>query len=336
MSDDLFSDAVAQLLSDQCTPAVVRAIEAGGEHHSLWQHIEFAGFADALLPEDKGGAGMSLADVYPIWALCGAHALPVPLAETMLCRALLAAAGITAPKGSLTLATGTLNAQGTLTCDTVRCGRVADHVLAVLPDRLLVLPTAKATATDAGFCLDATLQWSAADVAAAPSAQGTLDVRTLQACLYSAQLAGALESVFQRTLAYANDRNQFGRPIGKFQAIQHQLSVMAEHVFAARMAAQLGCHSDQGIQLNRQRVAVAKARTSEAALEVASLAHSIHGAIGFTAEFDLQLYTRRLHLWRQAAGSETYWHGVLGAALLDAPDTTTLDLIRRITDTATV
>ena len=332
MTDDLFSDAVAQLLTDQCTPAVVRAIEAGGAHHSLWQHIESAGFADALLPEDKGGAGMGLADAYPVWALCGAHALPVPLAETMLCRALLTGAGLTPPTGSMTLANAGLNAHGQLTGDTVRCGRTADHVLTVLSDSILVLPTATATATDAGFCLDATLQWSAADVSAAPSANCSFDVRILQACLYSAQLAGALMSVFQRTLTYANDRNQFGRPIGKFQAIQHQLSVMAEHVFAARMAAQLGCHSGDGIHPDRQRVAVAKARTSEAALEVASLAHSIHGAIGFTAEFDLQLYTRRLHLWRQAAGSETYWHGVLGAALLDALDTSTLDLIRHITD----
>lgn len=332
MTDDLFSDAVVQLLADQCAPATVRAIEAGGEHRKLWQHIESAGFADALLPEDQGGAGMGLADVYPVWALCGAHALPVPLAETMLCRALLAGAGLTPPAGSMTLANATLNVHGQLTCDTVRCGRLADHVLAVLPERVAVLPCTQASAIDAGFCLDATLQWSAADVAAAPSARGTFDVRTLQACLYSAQLAGALMSVFQRTLAYANDRHQFGRPIGKFQAIQHQLSVMAEHVFAARMAAQLGCSCGNGVQPDRQRVAVAKARTSEAALEVASLAHSIHGAIGFTAEFDLQLYTRRLHLWRQAAGSETYWHGVLGAALLDAPETSTLDLIRQLTD----
>lgn len=336
MQDDLFSDAVAQLLSDQCTPAAVRAIEAGGDHRSLWQHLETSGFADALLPESQGGAGLNLADAYPVWALCGAHALPLPLAETMLSRALMVGAGLTPPAGSLTLATATLTAQGELVCDTVRCGRVADQVLTVLPDRLALLPVSQAAVTDAGFCLDATLQWSAADVAAAPSAKATLDVRTLQACLYSAQLAGALMSVFQRTLAYANDRNQFGRPIGKFQAIQHQLSVMAEHVFAARMAAQLGCYSDQGIQPHRERVAVAKARTSEAALEVASLAHSIHGAIGFTAEFDLQLDTRRLHLWRQAAGSETYWHGVLGTALVDAPDSTALDLIRRITDTTPV
>jgi acyl-CoA dehydrogenase len=132
--------------------------------------------------------------------------------------------------------------------------------------------------------------------------------------------------VFSRTLQYANDRNQFGRPIGKFQAIQHQLSVISEHVFAARMAAQMGCSGD------RLRVAIAKARTGEAALEVAALSHSIHGAIGFTEEFDLQMYTRRLHAWRQAGGSESYWHDVLGTELVDHRQGLALDLIRATTD----
>ena len=81
---------------------------------------------------------------------------------------------------------------------------------------------------------------------------------------------------------------------------------MSEHVFAARMAAQLGC-SGAGLAADRLpdrlRVATAKARCSEAALVVSELAHAIHGAIGFTAEYDLQLYTRRLHAWRQAAGT---------------------------------
>jgi acyl-CoA dehydrogenase len=155
------------------------------------------------------------------------------------------------------------------------------------------------------------------------------DLQIYQACIYSAQLAGALMKVFNQTLQYANDREQFGRSIGKFQAIQHQLSVISEHVFAARMAAQIGCSSSSAIP-NRLKVAVAKARTSEAALEVAGLSHSIHGAIGFTAEFDLQLFTRRLHLWRQAAGSESYWHDVLGAELVSHRSGLSLDLIAQI------
>ncbi|MGD9551179.1 MAG: acyl-CoA dehydrogenase family protein, partial [Burkholderiaceae bacterium] len=168
---------------------------------------------------------------------------------------------------------------------------------------------------------------------AATPVPGTHDIRTLQAALYAAQIAGALMAVFTRTLQYANERQQFGKPIGKFQAIQHQLAVISEHSFAARMAAQLGLRA-RGVQPERLHAAVAKARTSEAALEVAALAHSIHGAIGFTAEFDLQLYTRRLHNWRQAAGSESYWHDVVGQALLERGDALSLDLLRAVTDLA--
>ena len=189
--------------------------------------------------------------------------------------------------------------------------------------------------TPAAFCLDAGLQWPAAQMQAAPLLDLQLpegnDLRTLQACLSASQLSGALMAVFQRTLQYANERNQFGRPIGKFQAIQHQLAVMSEHVFAARMAAQLGC-SGEGIAPVRLRVAVAKARTSEAALVVAELGHSIHGAIGFTEEYDLQLWTRRLHAWRQTAGTESYWHDVAGACLVQQHQGLTLDLLRQTTD----
>jgi acyl-CoA dehydrogenase len=105
---------------------------------------------------------------------------------------------------------------------------------------------------------------------------------------------------------------------------------MSEHVFAARMAAQLGCNG-AGVLPDRLRVATAKARCSEAALAVAEFAHAIHGAIGFTEEYDLQLFTRRLHAWRQTAGSEAYWYGVAGEALLQHPGMT-LDIVRRITD----
>jgi len=65
---------------------------------------------------------------------------------------------------------------------------------------------------------------------------------------------------------------------------------------------------------------------------MAALSHAVHGAIGFTAEFDLQLYTRRLHAWRQTAGSESYWHSVLGEELVDRHRGLAIDLIRATTD----
>ncbi len=346
-ADDLFSDAARQLLSEQCTPQVVRNIEAGQSAQPLWHLIEASGFADALVDEAGGGAGLSLSAVYPVLELCGAFALPVLLAETMLARALLSQAQVNIPAGSIALggAAQSANASASVVCDCVHGGRVADWVLVTRPGRLggnagdvssvmsLLLPVSKATKSTSGFCLDAKLEWPQAVVSESVQLPCNYDVKQLQACLYAAQLAGAMQAVFSRTLQYANDRTQFGRPIGKFQAIQHQLSVMAEHAFAARMAAQMGCRSST-FTPQRLCVAVAKARTSEAAVEVAALAHSIHGAIGFTQEFDLQLYTRRLHLWRQAGGSESYWYSVLGEALVDQHDGLALDLMRSVTDFA--
>lgn len=329
--DDLFTDALRQLLAGQCTPQLVREIESGQPAAPLWSQLEESGFADALVSEAQGGAGLGLSDAFPLLELCGSYAVPVPLAETMLARALLADAGVKRPVGSITFAQAALSPDGRIHCPLVPCGQVADWVLVSHGSACLLLPVAQAEKLPAVFPLDAALAWPAAAGKAAQQVPGEHDLRTIQACIFAAQLAGALMSVFTRTLQYANDRNQFGRPIGKFQAIQHQLSVISEHTFAARMAAQIGCHAQAGTP-ERLRVAVAKARTSEAALEVAALSHSIHGAIGFTEEFDLQLFTRRLHAWRQAAGCESYWHAVLGEELVDRRSGPALDLLRTTTD----
>ena len=338
-TDDVFSDALRQLLTAQCTPHVVRDIEAGQSTEALWQLIEASGFADALVSEAQGGAGLGLPAVYGLLELCGSFCLPVPLAETMLARALLAQAGVQRPAGSIALGRASSSTDGSVVCNIVLCGQVADWVLVLQGESqlatsgnvCLLLPASKAAKSPAGFCLDAMLTWSPSAVATAQRFNGHHDIQTLQGCIYAAQLAGAMQAVFSRTLQYANDRNQFGRPIGKFQAIQHQLAVISEHAFVARMAAQMGCRSSTFVP-DRLCVAVAKARTSEAAVEVAALSHSIHGAIGFTKEFDLQLYTRRLHRWRQAGGSESYWHTVAGEALVDHHRGLSLDLIRSTTD----
>ncbi|MEG1282220.1 MAG: acyl-CoA dehydrogenase family protein [Comamonas sp.] len=347
--DHLIVDALRDLLTGQCTPAVVRAIEnevvmptgqslaanstqASSSAAQLWAQIEETGFADLLLPESAGGAGLALRDAFAVWDLLGQHAMPLPLAETMLARAWLAQAGLVVPQGAITLAPQ-LHGHGhgdVLVATSVRSARVADWVLAGQGDQLYLLSVADAVLSPSPFVLDADLQWSAAALAKAPSCAAPAPLLPAYAGLLSALLAGGLTATFEKTLQYANDRQQFGRPIGKFQAIQHELAVMAEHVSAGRMAAQIACEAD-GIIAEPLKVAVGKARTSEAAVEVAALAHSVHGAIGFTTEFDLQLYTRRLHLWRQTAGSEGYWQLQAGQALL-AADGMGLDVIRQITD----
>jgi acyl-CoA dehydrogenase len=335
MQDTSFSNALQALLQDKCTPAVVRAIEAdttGSAHQPLWQAIESSGFADAMRNETQGGGNLTLNNVFSLFMLFGQHCIPIPLAQTMLARGWLDERSVSVPIGSIALANGSFNDRGDLICSNITSGSLCDWVLTTVlgsENFSLLLPSNAATATPAVFPTDCSLRWSK-QIVANQNRLPAMDIKLHLACIYAAQLAGALVAVFERTLQFANDRQQFGKPIGKFQAIQHQLSVMAEHVFAARMAAQIGTYS-ASITPDLYRVAVAKARTSEAALEVAALSHSIHGAIGFTEEFDLQLFTRRLHLWRQAAGSESYWHNVLGQALL-TQDSLALDLIRKTTD----
>ena len=103
---------------------------------------------------------------------------------------------------------------------------------------------------------------------------------------------------------------------------------MAEHALRARMAAQTGCA--HGFPPSPAAAAIAKGVTSNAAAAMIAIAHGVHGAIGFSEEFDLQLYTRRLHEWRMAWGSEQYWDGVLGALRLASADGTTFDFVRAL------
>ena len=327
--DNLLADAVEQLLADHATPAVVRSIEGGDSstaRSALWAAIEESGFCDALMPESMGGSGLALRDVLTVSEACGRHALPLPLAQTLAARALLAQAGHRPPKGSIALATGSLLAGRALM---VSYGAVADALLVNDGDRLVLLDVQQAERANLGDGgVDARLAWSAAALDhPLASLRSSTDLRAVEALLLAAQMAGAMREVLERTLQYANQRVQFGRSIGKFQAIQHQLSVMAEQVAAATMAVRMACATG-AITAEPLAAAVAKARTSEAVVPVASIAHAVHGAIGITQEFDLQLLTRRLHAWRVAAGSESYWNARIGAALLADPQATLPEFVR--------
>jgi hypothetical protein len=150
--------------------------------------------------------------------------------------------------------------------------------------------------------------------------------RRLGALVRAAGIAGAATWLLDASAAYAGDRVQFGKPIGRQQALQQQLAVMAEQVTAARMAVELGCAG--GMPLTLAPAATAKIVTSIAAPQVAAIAHAVHGAIGISAEHDLQLYTRRLHGWRVDHGAESYWEHRLGAERIRGGAERSVDWIR--------
>ena len=329
---DVFADAIEQLLSHHCPPQQVRRIEAGGDGGALWSELLASGFADALVPEAAGGAGLTTRECFPIVFACGYHALPLPFAQTLLVRGLLARAQetgtVSCPQGPIAIADHSERcADGAIRCARVSFGGVAQWILAELDDTAFLLPVAAASRSGANghAVLSVDLCWSSLP----PDAReihGVFDCRVIGAAIHAALLAGAQQRVLTMTLAYANDRSQFGKAIGKFQAIQQQLSVLAEQVYAAKMAAQIGF--DDALVPAPLKVAVAKARASEAATTVAATAHAIHGAMGFTEEYDLQLYTRRLHEWRMACGSESYWYHRLGDAARASTQRRAVDFVR--------
>lgn len=135
--------------------------------------------------------------------------------------------------------------------------------------------------------------------------------RALAATLAAGEMAGAMIAVQAMTVDYALVRKQFGREIGRFQAIQHQLAVMAEETTAARIAAE-AAFVGPAAEASETRAAAAKLRCGEAATQVAAIAHAVHGAIGVSEEFSLHPYTRRLRELALAHGGETWWATRLG------------------------
>jgi acyl-CoA dehydrogenase len=296
----------------------------------LWRTLEETGLARLTLPAEAGGSEGTFQDAAVVLAAAGAHAARVPLVETdLLAGWLLHAAGVPLPDGPLTAVAGALEIDGTTVRGEVR--RVpwarAAAGLAVLAGAHVVLLGPGAVTLVEGTNLAEeprdTVTVDGAAVAVVPAPDGAAAELRLRAALGRALLiAGAARGALAATVRYAGERVQFGRPIGRFQAVQQQLALAAGEVAAASAAASAAAATAaaDGFAAPSTRFAVgaAKSRTGEAAGAVARIAHQVHGAIGFTREHDLRLWTTRLWAWRDEDGSDAEWNAELGAAALAA------------------
>jgi hypothetical protein len=127
----------------------------------------------------------------------------------------------------------------------------------------------------------------------------------------SGQIAGAISAALTLCIEHTRQRQQFGKPLASFQAIQQQLAVLAEEAAAARAAAASAAHAADRSEAGFE-IASAKLRCNIAAGQAASIAHQVHGAIGFTMEYDLQKFTRPLWLWRSEYGNDRHWADIIG------------------------
>lgn len=307
----MLAEQVGRLLAERTDAAALRAVERGEWPAAIWDPLEALGLPLALVPEAVGGAGLGWRAVGPVFEALGRHGAPAPMGETMVAAGLLAAAGIAPPEGPIAIA-----ADGG---DRVPWGRHARH-LARCDGDMVALADATALRWEHG----ANIAREPRDAAALPSAAiaeghlpaafgaeaGPLALALLRAC----QMAGALAAALELAVDYANTRRQFGRPIGRFQAIQQQLAVCAGEAAAAQVASARACRAADrhGLAGAAFEIGCAKIVAGEAAGTGAAIAHQVFAAIGFTEEHALHHLTRRLWSWREEAGTERFWAARVG------------------------
>src|SRR5690606_30716888 len=131
------------------------------------------------------------------------------------------------------------------------------------------------------------------------------EVRARGALLRSVAAVGAMEFVLEASLAYADQRQQFGRPISRFQAVQHHLVLIAEAV--ASVAAAVGSAVHCALEHRLMMAAAAKIKLGEQSAILTRLALRVHSSIGATNEHPLQLRTCRLWSWQDEFGTAADW-----------------------------
>jgi acyl-CoA dehydrogenase len=325
--DNLLLDSFVRLLEQISPPAAVRRAEADGNAAQILHEVEESGFLDALIPEAVGGSGLAIADVVPLFLAAGEYLLPIPFAETMVARALIAASGAQPPRGR-TIILWPLVPGGRLNSALDPLGDPTSLALVQRGTAFHLLPVHLGEPHSDPFRMR-----SANPVLDAPPLlQFTLarvDLLHWAAAITAANMAGAMQQLLAMSLTQVNERQQFGRTLSKFQIIQQHMSVFAERSVVAQVAARIGLIGT-GLMLDVGRVGIAKSISNESARVCAGIAHAVHGAIGISEAHDLQLYTRRLARWRISFGSEAYWQKSIGRHRLQSDEPTAVDFVRTL------
>lgn len=140
--------------------------------------------------------------------------------------------------------------------------------------------------------------------------------RPIGAFVRVAQAAGAMDAALAMSIDYVNTRQQFGKALGKFQAVQQVLAIFATEAAAVNVAGAAAAAALDRAQDDADaalfEIAAAKLRTNQAIGQATSIAHQVHGAIGFTKDYDLHTLTGPLLNWRSDYGNDAYWADVLG------------------------
>ncbi|MGD9844917.1 MAG: acyl-CoA dehydrogenase family protein [Variibacter sp.] len=330
----IVAESATRIFADLADPQTINGAKDATWKVPLWRALTDAGLTLAWVPEALGGSDAGLAEGFEVIGVAGAFAASVPLVETLLAGWLLSQGGIASPGGPMTIAPARSSDTVALSANGKLSGRVRGVPFADDAEHIAVLASGAEGASialvetkncrmapganPAGDALNEVLFADAPAVEWRPAPAGfdRTAMLLMGGVARSVQTAGALGAVLRMSVAYANDRVAFERPIAKFQAIQHSLAQLAGEVAAAVAASGSAADAIAHMQLFDDQIfleaAAAKIRSAEAAEKGAAIAHQVHGAIGFTNEHILHRFTLRMLAWRDDFGNESYWAVELG------------------------
>ncbi|WP_055621557.1 acyl-CoA dehydrogenase family protein [Streptomyces sp. JHA19] len=294
-----FTGSLDKMLTAADTPAVVRAW-ARGEHaagRALWSRIAGAGLFALAVPDSRGGLGPLPVELAAAFVELGRHAVPGPLVETVTAAVLLAGLPESGPAGRLVpaLLSGEALATVAWTAPYALDGDAADIRLAATGEGLRLAPGHGPVRPS----LDPARRLTPLDPGGELLPTGPPPARALayaRLCT-AAQALGVGEALLDRTVTYVRRRTQFGVPVGSFQAVKHRLADAKTGLEFARPLL-----FGAALTLDPMDVAAAKVAAGEAAYATARAALQAHGAIGYTAEYDLSLWLTKARVLRAAWG----------------------------------
>jgi alkylation response protein AidB-like acyl-CoA dehydrogenase len=350
-------DAVRSYLRDRFGPAQVRALydapESDGVPADLWKAIGEQGWLAVLVPEEHDGIGLGLLDASVIARAFGAGTVPGPWLSTVLLGEALRLAGSDAQKkahlpgiaaGEVKAAVALLSpgsspspAGAPVTAGATLSGRlelvehasVADVLLVAATDGSLYLvdPASTGVTVTPHETLDRTSRLSSIvlDGATGERLEGSSpdvlqELLDRAAVLTANDLVGIARKAVMDTVEYDKTRVQFGKPVGSFQAIKHDLADLHIAVTFAEHAATYAAHAlDSGRPDARVAVSIAKSKASDTAGDAVGAMIQYHGGIGYTWEHDSHIYFKRAKRLQYAYGDASQHRERIATLLVDGP-----------------
>lgn len=291
----ILDDALDRLLMRQLPDAMAR--NSSDLPAALMAEIIDSGFARVLASEENDGLGGTLTDAACVAWRCGRHGAPIPIVEMLLLAQLDPAADL----ARITLAHGSPAIAPVM--EGTRSIKTGDALLA--------------TETAQPFQHISGAAWRRLD-----GVDANLDDATKMkgAVLTAAAMTGAMARIMEIVIDHAKTRTQFGRPLSKFQAIQHQLAEATSELTITEAALANALKAYDGGEGRALFWNSAKAQAGVAATKVAATAHQVMGAIGFTEEHELHHFTKLLWQWRDCWGRQVDCELAIGREACAAPD----------------